>query len=94
VIAAETSLGRSLKSLSEWFELKWQDIAHVLHAGMSKHHPEVTLEEVKTFCDDLGAEGVLAIRHALICLNFPLTMGAVAKRQAAGSPNVPSAGGQ
>jgi hypothetical protein len=95
VIAAEEKAGRSLKSLSEWFEIKLTEVAHVLHAGVVKHHPEVSFAEIEKFCEELGAEGVLAVRHALICLNFPRTMEEIAKRQQSGaSPNGQSAGGQ
>jgi hypothetical protein len=91
VVAAEEKLGRSLKWVSDWYELKWTEVPTVLHAGLLKHHPEVTLETITAFCEELGAEGVLEVRHALICLNFPRTIQKVMSNT---SPNVPSGGAQ
>ena len=91
VVAAEKASGKSLKSLADWFDLTWNDVAPVLHSGLAKHHPEATLEEVTAFCEDLGAEGVLEVRHALICLNFPRTMERIeTARRSNASPNVES----
>jgi hypothetical protein len=71
VVRAEANCNRSLKCLADWFQLEWTDVHRVLHAGIS---PEVSAEDIRQLCEDLGAEGVLEIRHALMCLNFPRTM--------------------
>jgi hypothetical protein len=90
VVAAEKASGKTLKSVAEWFDLDLLDVAPVLHAGLAKHHPDVSLDEIKALCENLGAEGVLEIRHALIQLNFPLTMGKIEKARRSKSPNVTS----
>jgi len=83
VIKAEVAVGHSLKSLADWFDIKWEEVHLILHAGIvgSVAPPEeargavgVTVEEIRKLCEDLGAEGVLEIQHALTRLNFPRTL--------------------
>lgn len=96
VIQAEEDLKQSLKSLTEWFALKWDAVPVLLHAGLKKHHPEMTLVDMEHFCNELGTEGVLEVLHALICLNFPRAMARAeaALRKGTASPNAAGAGGR
>lgn len=74
VIKAEEKLGRSLKSFQEWWDMRAQDIPSVLEAGLSKHHPEVTPEQMQAICDGLNPESLNVLRYAMCKLAFPKVM--------------------
>jgi hypothetical protein len=71
VMKAEEKLGRALKSPSDWFCAQAKDIPALLEAGLAKHHPNVTPEEVQAICDGLSAEAYVEVTEALGALNFP-----------------------
>ena len=71
VIKAETKLGRSLKSPADWFCAKAEDLPALLEAGLGKHHPELTTEEVQAICEGIGPETYTEVTEALGALNFP-----------------------
>lgn len=71
VMRAEEKLGRSLKTPGDWFCAQAKDIPALLEAGLAKHHPDVTEEDVKAICDGLNAEAYVEITEALGALNFP-----------------------
>lgn len=74
VIQAEEKTGRNLKSLSDWFALPTRDIPAILAAGLSKHHPDVTEDELRDICDALNPEALDEVQYALCKLAFPRSM--------------------
>jgi hypothetical protein len=92
VIKAEEKLGRSLKSPKEWFEVPSRDIPALLEAGLSKHHKDVTPEELQSICDRLNPEALDEVLYALCRLAFPKYVAVLeenlAKARAGTSPNV------
>jgi hypothetical protein len=88
VIVAESKLGRSLKSFQEWWEMKAEDVPVILQAGLSKHHPNVTPEDIQAICNQLNPESVNIVRYALCKLAFPRVMARwEASRKGSTSPN-------
>lgn len=71
VMAAEVKLGRSLKTPHDWFCAEAKDIPALLEAGLKRHHPDVTPEDVLAICDGLNAESYVEITEALGAMNFP-----------------------
>lgn len=90
VVSAEEKTGRSLKSLSDWFQVPTKNIPALLEAGLSKHHQDVTPEEIASICDRLNPEALDEVHYALCKLAFPKSMAALEERQSKGSvsPNV------
>jgi hypothetical protein len=71
VIMAEEKLGRSLKTPADWFGAPAKDIPALLEAGLSKHHPEVTAEEIKEICDGISPEAYTEFTEAIGAVAFP-----------------------
>jgi len=100
IAKAEAAIGRDLKDITRWYQLKWEDeLPQVLHAGFAKFHPEATLEDAANICESLTAEGLQELHRALIRLNFPKRMQELEadwERRAAGktSPNGESGAGR
>ena len=98
VIKAEATLGRSLKSPADWFCAKAEDLSALLEAGLAKHHPDITPEEVQAICEGIGPETYTEVTEALGALNFPRFLARykenLERMRAKGdtSPNAPSAG--
>jgi hypothetical protein len=89
IVQAEDKTGRSLKSLSDWFQVPTKDIPAILQAGLSKHHPDVKPEDITAICDRLNPEALDEVQYALCKLAFPRSMAALEERNAKGlaSPN-------
>jgi hypothetical protein len=71
VIQAEAKLGRSLKTPADWLCAPAADIPVLLAAGLVKHHPDVTPEEIKAISDGLDPESINEFTEALGALAFP-----------------------
>ena len=71
VAKAEAKLGRSLKNPADWFGAEAKDVLALLEAGLSKHHPNVTPDELSAICDALGPEAYGELAGALGALAFP-----------------------
>lgn len=95
LIRAEEKTGHSLKSLKDWFDLSSKDVPAVLQAGLSKHHANVTAEDVQAICDALNPEALDEVMYALCKLAFPRRMADLEAKTAKGkpSPNVQSGDG-
>lgn len=90
VIAAEEKLGRSLKAAADWFCAPAKDVPALLEAGLRRHHPDITPEEVQSICDRLNAEAYTELTEALGALNFPAWL-ARFKENLAKDPKSPKA---
>jgi hypothetical protein len=71
VIKAEEKLGRSLKAPADWFGAPAKDIPALLEAGLSKHHPDVTPEEIQAICDGISPEAYTEFTEAIGAVAFP-----------------------
>jgi hypothetical protein len=71
VITAEEKIGRSLKSPADWFCAPAKDVPALLEAGLSRHHPDVTAEDIQAICDRLNPEAYAEVTEALGALAFP-----------------------
>jgi len=89
IIRAESKTDKPLKSLQDWLNLQAADVPSILEAGLSKHHPEVTAEELTAICDQLNPEALDEVLYALCALAFPRRMAALEARAQKGtaSPN-------
>jgi hypothetical protein len=94
VIAAEEKLGRSLKTPADWLCAPAKDIPSLLAAGLMKHHPDVTAEDIAIICDDLGPEACTEFTEALGAVAFPRFLARykenlekIQKRAAEGKPS-------
>lgn len=89
VIQAEEQIGRSLKSLSDWFALQAKDVPDILRAGLLKHHPDIKSEEIQAICDQLNPEALDEVLYALCNLAFPRRMALIEENRVKGktSPN-------
>ena len=95
VIKAEETIGHSLKSLKDWIGLEIKHLGALLLAGLSKHHPDVSIDLVNQILDCLTPEAVDQVHYALCKLAFPKAMAAIEEQQQAkskgeASPNAPS----
>jgi hypothetical protein len=79
VIELEKAIGRELKTLQQWLALKAEDIPTVLKAGLLKHHPEVTAEQIASICNRLNPEALDEVHYSLCKLAFPRAMEALDK---------------
>lgn len=77
--AAEDTTGIDLKDVREWSKVKSQHMPALVHAGLRRHHPEVTVDDVNRF---LSPASQTAIQDAIFELLFP---GLIAKIQEAKS---------
>jgi hypothetical protein len=71
VALAEQKLGRSLRSPSEWFAAKAEDIPVLLYAGLRRHHPDITEDRLREMCEPLDPEAIGEVAAALGALAFP-----------------------
>lgn len=90
VIKAEEKIGRSLKSLTDWFNLQAKDVPAVLEAGLSKHHPDIQPGTIQSICDQLNPEALDEVLYALCNLAFPRRMALIEENRLKGKtgPNV------
>ena len=79
IARAEDSIGVDLKSFEAWKELKSSMTPKLVHAGLAKHHPEVTLEYL---LDVLNPSVQRSLQEALFEYLFPGVMDAMRKAQA------------
>src|SRR6185312_13736469 len=84
VIVAEEKLGRSLKSLQDWFALKAKDISVVLEAGLLKHHAEEAASVTALIGDRLNPEALDEVQYALCKLAFPRVMARIEEAKTKG----------
>jgi hypothetical protein len=94
VIKAEEKLGRSLKTPADWFGAPAKDIPALLEAGLSKHHPDVTPEEIQAICDGLSPEAYTEFTEAIGAVAFPRWLARFKEnleKLKGTSPKVPSA---
>jgi hypothetical protein len=86
---AEDSTGVDLKSFESWKNIKSSMTPALVHAGMAKYHPDVTLEYI---ADRLSPDVQRPLQDALFDYLFPGVMEQVKKIQEAkgetASPNV------
>lgn len=94
VVQAEEKTGTSLKEFSSWLHLPIKHIPAVLEAGLSKHHPDVTPEEIQSICDRLNPEALDEVHYALCKLAFPRRMELLEEAQKKPIPNVQSGDAQ
>lgn len=88
IIRVEEKIGRPLKTLQDWLSVPAKDIPALIEAGLSKHHPDVTPEEITYICDTLNPEALDEVQYALCSLAFPRMMARIeANRAKALSPN-------
>jgi hypothetical protein len=71
VVKAEEKIGRSLKAASDWFCAPAKDIPALLEAGLSRHHPDITPEEISSICECINPESYAEFAEALGALAFP-----------------------
>lgn len=97
VIQAEAKLGRPLKGPNDWFGAHAKDVPALFHAGLRKHHPDVTEDEVKVICEEgFGPETYTLFTEAIGAIAFPRWLAQFQKnletlKETGKSPNVPSA---
>jgi hypothetical protein len=65
---AEDSTGVDLKDFKEWSKIKSSHTPALVHAGLHRHHSEVTLEQVTGF---LHPATQVAVQNAIFELLFP-----------------------
>jgi hypothetical protein len=87
---AEDALGIDLKDFTQWSKVKSSMTPQLVHAGLAKYHPEVSLEEIT---DQLSPEAQVAIQNAVFELLFPGVIEKIEKLKAEqdASPNVQAA---
>jgi hypothetical protein len=65
---AEDALGIDLKDFTKWGQIKSSMTPQLVHAGLAKYHPEVTLDQV---IDQLNPEAQAVLQDAIFGLLFP-----------------------
>jgi hypothetical protein len=90
IARAEESIGVDLKSFEAWKQLKSSVTPQLVHAGLAKHHPDVTLDYL---LDVLNPTVQRSLQEALFEYLFPGVMDLMKKAQAeqknGDSKNVP-----
>ncbi len=76
---AEDSLGIDLKDFTQWSKVKSSMTPQLIHAGLAKFHPDVTLDEVT---DLLNPSVQAAVQDAIFELLFPGVLEKIQKRKA------------
>jgi hypothetical protein len=76
---AEDSLGVDLKNFDQWSKVKSSMTPEIVHAGLAKFHPDVTLDEV---IDQLSPDAQIAIQNAVFDLLFPGIIAQIEKLKA------------
>jgi hypothetical protein len=88
---AEDALGIDLKDYSQWSKIKSSMMPQLVHAGLAKFHPEVTLDEVTEL---LNPSVQASIQNAIFELLFPGVIEKIqkikAEKEQDTSPNVQS----
>src|SRR5579863_5434003 len=76
---AEDALGIDLKDFTQWKNVKSSMTPQLVHAGLAKFHPEVTLEEI---ADQLNPSVQFPIQNAIFDMLFPGVMESIERLKA------------
>ena len=90
---AEDAIGIDLKDFTQWKNVKSSMTPQLVHAGLAKYHPEISLDEVM---ESLNPSAQSLIQDAIFELLFPGIIDKIQKLKASTAknepiPNVPAA---
>jgi hypothetical protein len=88
---AEDAIGIDLKDFTKWSQVKSSMTPQLVHAGLAKFHPEVTLDEIT---DQLNPSVQVAVQDAIFELLFPGVMEKIVKLRAEQDTSPNAQGGE